>query len=108
MINQLAIILKGYGIKLEATGGNLILQSMDESQLSDLMDAQEINDVETRAGCEQVLMDSRELISTLNGKIQLLDTIENYLRDWLWGLTYQFIRQGEDDKNNLLMKEDLL
>ncbi len=108
VINQLAIILKGYGIKLEACGGNQLLQSMDERQLSDLMDAQDICEAETRSGCVQVLRDSRELISTLNGKIQLLDTIENYLRDWLWGLTYQFIRQGEDDTNINLMSEGMM
>ena len=45
-------------------------------------------------------MDSKELIDTLDGKIQLLDSIENYLRDWLWGLTYQNIRQGEDETDS--------
>jgi hypothetical protein len=38
-----------------------------------------------------------ELIKTLNSKIELLESIENYLQDWLWGLTYQFIRHGEDE-----------
>ncbi len=97
VVNQLAIILKGYGIKLEASGGSQMLQSIDEGRLSNLMDAQEIFDSETRSGCLEVMKDSRELISTLNSKIELLENIENYLQDWLWGLTYQFIRQGEDE-----------
>jgi predicted RNA-binding protein len=108
VINQLAIILMGYGIKLEASGGNQILKSMDERQLSDLMDAQDILEAETRSGCLQVMKDSKELINTLDGKIQLLDSIENYLRDWLWGLTYQNIRHGEDETDNNVMKEGLL
>jgi hypothetical protein len=97
VVNQLSIILKGYGIKLEASGGNQMLQSIDEGQLSNLMDAQEIFDSETRSGSLQVMKDSRELIKTLNSKIELLESIENYLQDWLWGLTYQFIRHGEDE-----------
>jgi hypothetical protein len=107
VINQLGIILMGYGIKLEASGGNQILQSMDERQLSELMDAQGIMELDTRAGCLQVMKDSKELISTLDGKIQLLDSIENYLQDWLGGLTYQFIRHGQDEMDKNLMNEGL-
>ena len=106
VVNQLSIILKGYGIKLEASGGNQMLQSIDERQLNNLMDAQKIFEAETRSGCLQVMKDSRELISTLNGKIELLDNIEKYLQDWLWGLTYQFIRQGEDEASSNIMKDD--
>jgi hypothetical protein len=106
--NQLSIILKGYGINLEAHGGNQVLQSLTESQLLDLMDAQNIIETETRSGCLQVMRDSRELINTLNGKIRLLENIEKYLQDWLWGLTYQFIRLGEDEADNNLMKNELL
>jgi hypothetical protein len=109
VINQLSIILKGYGVKLEESGGNQIVQSINERQLTDLMDAQEIFEAETRSGCLQVMKDSRELINTLNGKIQLLENIENYLQDWLWGLTYQFIRRGENEANdNNKMKDGLL
>ncbi len=108
VVNQLSIILKGYGIKLEASVGNQILQSIDEHELTDLMDAQKIFDAETRSGCLQVMKDSRELISTLKGKIELLDNIEKYLRDWLWGLTYQFIRHGEDEVISKIMKDELL
>jgi hypothetical protein len=72
------------------------------------MDAQDILEAETRSGCLQVMQDSKELINTLDGKIQLLDSIENYLRDWLWGLTYQNIRHGEDETDTNVMKEGLL
>ena len=106
--NQLSIILKGYGINLESYGGNQILQTITEVQLRDLMDKQNIIEKETRSSCLQVMKDSQELISTLNGKIQLLENIENYLQDWLWGLTYQFIRSGEDEIDSMPMKSGLL
>jgi len=108
VMNQLSIILKGYGIIFEAHGGNQNLQSLTEHQLLDLMDAQSIIEPETRSSCLQVLKDSKELINTLNGKILLLENIEMYLQDWLWGLTYQFIKLGESKADNSLMKDELL
>ncbi|OGO60363.1 MAG: hypothetical protein A2032_02790 [Chloroflexi bacterium RBG_19FT_COMBO_49_13] len=95
--NQLSIILKGYGINLDKQGGNQILHSLNEPQMVDLLDEQHIDEVEARSGSIQVFKDSQELITTLNLNLNLLGNIEMYLQDWLWGLTYQFIRQGEDE-----------
>ncbi len=97
VVNQLSIILKGYQINLETAQAIQVLQSMDEVQLIELLDAQDITESETRSGSLQVFTDSQELMATLNSKILLLDNIEQYLQDWLWGLTYQHIRQGEQD-----------
>jgi len=107
--NQLSIILKGYGINLEPEGGNQVLQTLTEHQLQDLMDKQGVVEIETRSNSLQVMRDSQELMTTLNGKILLLENIEKYLQDWLWGLTYQFIRQSEDETDNKFpMKDELL
>ena len=72
------------------------------------MDQQGINEKETRLNSQQVVKDSQELITTLNGKIQLLESIENYLQDWLWGLTYQFIRQSQNEEGQRSITNDLL
>jgi hypothetical protein len=106
--NQLSIILKGYGISLERQGGNQVLKSLSESQLFEMLDEQNVDDVAERTGASQILMDSQELITALNGKIQLLENIEVYLQDWLWGLTYQFIKQSDDEFDNENIKSDLL
>ena len=100
--NQLSIILKGYGISLERRGGNQVLQTLSEKQLLEILDEQNILEIEARSGSVQVLKDSHELISTLLIKIRLLENVETYLQDWLWGLTYQFIRQEEDGTNETL------
>ncbi len=92
--NQLSIILKGYGVTLETEGSGQILQSMTEKQLVKLMDDQGVVEAEPRSSSLQVMKDSQELIHTLNSKILLLENIETYLQDWLWGLTYQSIRQA--------------
>jgi hypothetical protein len=96
VINQLVIILKGYGLSLESREGAFVTQAISDGQLISLMDAQNISDCEARSGCLQVMRDSQELINTLKSKIQLLENIENYLQDWSWGLTYQHIKQGDD------------
>jgi hypothetical protein len=108
VINQLSIILKGYGISLERQGGNQVLQSLNEHQLLVMLDEQNIVEIEERSGCLQVLKDSQELITTLNGKIQLIESIETYLQDWLWGLTYQYIKQGEDEADDNSSTNELL
>ena len=105
--NQLSIILKGYGINLDNLQGNQDLQTLSERQLRDILDEQGIMDDEARTSSIQVLMDSQELITTLSQKIQLLENIETYLQDWLWGLTYQFIRHGDDEGNEVNTKGDL-
>jgi hypothetical protein len=108
VINQLSIILHGYGINLEPIGGNQGLQKLDERQLVELMDSQGIFEAETRTSSLQVLMDSRELINTLNSKIVLLENIENYLQDWLWGLTYQSIKRGEEETSSQMPENELM
>jgi len=106
--NQLSIILKGYGISLERQGGNQVLQTLREDRLLEILDEQNIVENEARSGCLQVLKDSQELITTLNTKLQLLGNIEIYLQDWLWGLTYQYIRQGEEEADEHINKSGLL
>lgn len=93
--NHLSIILKDYGISLEKQGGSQVIQSMNETQLLSLLDEEKIVDKESRAGSMQLLKDSQELMEVLGAKIRLLENIETYLQDWLWGLTYQQIRDWE-------------
>ena len=88
---------KAVAINLDNLGGNQALQTLNQQQLCDILDEQGIADAEARSSSMQVLMSSQELISTLAIKIQLLENIETYLQDWLWGLTYQFIQQGNDE-----------
>ena len=108
VINQLSIILKGYGISLEAHGGNQTLQTITQSTLINLMDEQGVVEKDTRSNSLQVMKDSQELINTLHAKISLLENIELYLQDWLWGLTYQSMRQAGTAENEAPTKPELL
>lgn len=104
--NQIAIILMGYGVALDKQGSNQMLQSINEHELQSMLDEQKIVEKEARSGSLQVLRDSQELLNTLKAKIQLLDHIETYLQDWLWGLTYQFLRQGDDEAGEDVIKAE--
>jgi len=106
--NQLSIILKGYGLTLDELGGSQVLQSLKEHELLTMLDEQEVVDKEARSGSVQVWKDSQELLHTLMVKIELLDNIETYLQDWLWGLTYQFIKGGENEAGESIVKTGLM
>lgn len=52
-----------------------------------------ITDEYTQIQCIRLFQDTNELIGSLNENFKLLDDIECYLQDWLWGLIYQSARQ---------------
>ena len=108
VINQLSIILHGYGINFENLGGSQVVQKFDERQLIKLLDSQEIFETDARKACLQVLIDSKDLIKSLRSKIVLLENIENYLQDWLWGLTYQSIRHSAEEAGNQQSQNGLM
>lgn len=41
------------------------------------------------------LIESRDLVENLAARLRLLEEIEKYLQDWLWGLAYQSAHQDE-------------
>ncbi len=103
VINQLSIILKGDGLNLEIQAGKPDFQSINRIIL------QELNTFEDGAKVRilQVLKDSHELVDTLEAKIQLLENIETFLRDWLWGLTFQYIQRGDEETDGNSIRVEL-
>jgi hypothetical protein len=61
------------------------------------LDQQGIDDPEIQGICLQVMRDSRDLMSSLIGHVRLMDEIEIYLQDWLWGLAILSARQTNDE-----------
>lgn len=106
--NQLSLILKGYGLVLDTQGGSQVLQGLSEKDLVKLLDEQKIREDEARSGSLQVWRSSQDLLRTLVVKIQLLDNIETYLQDWLWGLTYQYLKQGQDKAGENITNSELM
>jgi hypothetical protein len=105
--NQLLIIMKDYGLNLERLGGSQALLSLSEQRLIELMNEEQVGDPDTRSTSLHVLRDSQDLMVTLKSKIALLENIETYLQDWLWGLTYQHIRHGDGEVGQLPSRNDV-
>jgi hypothetical protein len=54
--------------------------------------AQQANE-EAQVTCTQIFLDSQELVEGLSSRLGVLGEIEEYLKDWLWGLVYQSVCQ---------------
>lgn len=61
-----------------------------------------IKDQDTQAACLRLLHDSRDLIESLNSRLLLLEEIELYLEDWLWGVAYQSTRQDANSSQTII------
>jgi len=54
-----------------------------------LLRQQEIHDNATQVACLQILKESRDLFDSMAGRLKLLEDVEHYLQDWLWGIAFQ-------------------
>jgi hypothetical protein len=95
VMTEMRRVLKSYGVNLQLED-NELLQVLTPFDLLASMRQQGILEQETQTACLQVLHDSRELLNNLGANLGLLVDIETYLRDWLWGLTYESIHWGSE------------
>ena len=58
-----------------------------------LLEKQSIYDPQTQLKYLQLLSDSWEMLDSSRKQLRLLEEIEVYLQDWLWGVIYQSTRQ---------------
>lgn len=94
IIHDLRNVLLGYGVKIGKVKGANALLGIRPTQFLKLIQQQNITDDQTQLACLQVLQDSRELVLNSNIHLGILEEIEFYLRDWIWGITYKQIRRG--------------
>jgi hypothetical protein len=57
----------------------------------------DLHQLKARATSPELDQEGNEIIGNLEARIQLLDEIETYLQDWVWGLAYQTTRQILND-----------
>ncbi len=87
--------LKDYGINLIDKQQVMALPHLNPQLFLSFIDEQGIIEEETKLSCLQLFQNAVELIASLTKQLQLLEEIEVYLRDWLWGLVYQFAHQEQ-------------
>lgn len=85
--------LKNYGVRLRGMKNALEVTQLTSARFLALLQEHGVGDEEVQAVCLQILQDSRDLMDSMKGHVKLLEDIETYLQDWLWGLAYQSARQ---------------
>jgi hypothetical protein len=98
MYSELVRSLKSYGVYLNETKGYLAMPHLTPVRFLKMLRDQGIVDEKVQIDCLKILRDSRELIVSLTGNVRLLEEIETYLKDWIWGLAYQMTRQEIDSR----------
>jgi hypothetical protein len=85
--------LSAYGVYLPRQCTPISFDLITPAAFLVFLDQQCVQEGEAHVQCLQLFQDSRDLIGSLNENFKLLDDIERYLEDWLWGLIYQSSRQ---------------
>lgn len=67
---------------------------MDEIGFYQIITARGILEEDAQADCFQHFQETQDLMESLEENIHLLQSIESYLKDWLWGLAYQSVRDA--------------
>ncbi len=102
VLSGLKTNLEGYGVQLKGVKKPLALTRVRPLRFLNMLRSQGVTEEETQTTCLQLLYDARELIASLEVHYQLLEEIEAYLDDWLWGIFYQSARQTQP-KNTFLI-----
>jgi hypothetical protein len=89
VLSDLKKNLKNYGVGLSEVKSASSVSTLSSTKFLDLLQEQGITDNEVQSLCMKILKESREIIDGMFGNVILLEEIENYLTDWLWGMAYQ-------------------
>jgi hypothetical protein len=81
--------LRSYGVRLAGHMSGFSLTSLTPVALMAILRQQDIHDNATQVACLQILKESRDLFDTMAGQLSLLEDVERYLNDWLWGMAFQ-------------------
>jgi hypothetical protein len=94
--------LNHYGVNAPNDLRASTLQRLSQVRLLTMLKEQGILEQETQLSCLRLLKNVRELSGTLIDHSRLLDQIELYLQDWLWGMVYETARQERVDRDGQL------
>lgn len=92
--------LKSYGIKINGMSDAVSLNQLTAIHFLAILREQYLTEEKKQIECLHLLQENKELVTSLVSNIRLLEEIETYLRDWLWGLAYESARQRTDHKSS--------
>jgi hypothetical protein len=89
IFSKLDDALKGYGASLLGSHTPLSVGHLTPVGFLALLRQQGVEDDNDQLICLQFFQDTIEFMGGIEKHLRLLDEIEIYLQDWLWGLIYQ-------------------
>ena len=95
VLNGLKNNLEGYGIRLRSVRQPAALTRIKPVRFLGVLRSQGLVEEEAQTTCLQLLHDARELVESLLEHYTLLAEIEKYLEDWIWGMFYETVHQGQ-------------
>jgi hypothetical protein len=95
VLNGLKNNLEGFGVRLRSIRQPTALTKIKPVRFLSLLRSQGVMEEDAQTTCLQLLHDARELVSSLLEHYRLLADIENYLEDWIWGMFYASVHQGQ-------------
>jgi hypothetical protein len=95
VLNGLKNNLAGYGVRLRSVHKPAAITKIKPVRFLSLLRSQGVLEEEAQTTCLQLLHDARELVDSLLEHYCLLADIEKYLEDWIWGLFYESVHQGQ-------------
>lgn len=94
IFSKLDDALKDYGARLLGTYTPLSIGHLTSVGFLALLRQQGVDDDQDQLICLQYFQDTTEFMGGIEKHLRLLDEIETYLQDWLWGLIYQSTHEG--------------
>ncbi len=98
VLNGLKTNLEGYGIRLRSVRRPVALTHIKPVRFLRLLRAQGVVEEDAQTTCLQLFQDARDLVASLLEHYTLLAEIEKYLDDWIWGMFYETVHQGQINK----------
>jgi hypothetical protein len=92
VLDSLITNLHSYGIRITPMRPGSIIR-LKSIRFCELLHTQGIRDGNTQLECTRLLQNSKDQMIYLNMQLDVLERIESYLEDWLWGVMYMNTRQ---------------
>jgi hypothetical protein len=99
IFSDLESSLRSFGVRLSGGVNPFTIKYLKIARFHGMLQEQGVLEQDVQATCMQMLKDTREIIISLLQHADLLEEIEVYLQDWLWGLAYQMARDGFGNPN---------
>lgn len=98
IFSKLDEALKDYGARLLGAYTPLSIGHLTSVGFIALLRQQGVEDDKDQLICLQFFQDTTEFMSGIEKHLRLLDEIDSYLQDWLWGLIYQSTHEGWEEE----------